>query len=81
MKALLDQKIKEVEDGTWKIKFKDHEFVIKDLVEPVIGVVEWAKEYIGSALEPSPPASIAWAGVCLLLPVRATSSLISIMPF
>lgn len=51
------------------------------VVEPVIGVVEWAKDYVGSALEPSPPASIAWAGVCLLLPVGSTSSLISIMPF
>jgi hypothetical protein len=36
MQAILDQKIREVEDGTWKLRFKDHEVVVKDLGEPVI---------------------------------------------
>jgi hypothetical protein len=74
MKALLDQKIKEIEDGKWKMKFKDNEFAVMDLVEPVVKIIDWAKEFVGSALEPSPPGSIAWAGVCLMLPVSASST-------
>lgn len=69
IKLIIDRKIKEAEDGTWKLKFKDHELVVKDLIEPVVGVVDWAKNYVGTALEASPAGSIAWTGVCLLLPV------------
>lgn len=72
MKVLLVQKIKEIDEGKWKLKFKDHELVVKDLVEPVVGVIDWAKEFVDTALEPSPYGSIAWAGVCLLLQVSAT---------
>jgi N-terminal domain of NWD NACHT-NTPase len=69
MEILLKQKIKDVEEGSWKLRFKDHQFLVTDLVKPVVAVIEWAKEYVGSALETSPYGSLAWAGVCLLLPV------------
>jgi hypothetical protein len=72
MNVLLVQKIQEIDEGKWKLKFKDHELVVKDLVEPVVGVIDWAKDFVGTALEPSPYGSIAWAGVCVLLPVSAT---------
>lgn len=64
MKLIIDQKIKEADDGTWKLRFKDHELAVKDLIQPIVGVVEWAKDYVGTALETSPASSIAWAGVC-----------------
>jgi hypothetical protein len=71
MKAVLENKIKEIEKDTWKLKFKNHELAVKDLVEPVVGIIDWAKDFVGDALEPSPYGSIAWAGVCVLLPVGA----------
>jgi hypothetical protein len=74
MKALLAKKIKEIDEGEWKLKFQDHELAVKDLVEPVVGVIDWAKDFVSTALEPSPYGSIAWAGVCVLLPVSATFS-------
>ena len=73
MENLVKIKTEELEDSTWKVGFLGHQFAVKDFVEPVVSVVEWGKEYIGSAIEPSPPASIAWAGVCLLLPVSLES--------
>jgi N-terminal domain of NWD NACHT-NTPase len=76
METLVKIKTEELENGTWKVGFSGHKFAVKDFVEPVVSVVEWGKEYIGSAVEPSPPASIAWAGVCLLLPVSLDSILI-----
>src|SRR5438045_1916667 len=71
MNALLVQKIKEIDEGEWKLKFKNHELAVKDLVEPVEGVIDWAKDYVGTALESSSYGSITWAGGCVLLPVSA----------
>ena len=70
MKVLLEKKIAELENGQWKVGFQNNQFAVKDLIESVVGVVDWAKEYIGKAAQASPYSSVAWAGVCLLLPVR-----------
>lgn len=70
MKVLLEKRIEELESGRWKIGFQNNQFAVKDLIEPVVGIVNWAKEYIGKAAQASPYSSVAWAGVCLLLPVR-----------
>jgi hypothetical protein len=59
----------------WKLNFLGHELAVKNLVTPVAGIIESAKDYVGVALESSAIGSAAWAGVCLLLPVRLTSSL------
>ncbi|OBT97761.1 hypothetical protein VE01_05117 [Pseudogymnoascus verrucosus] len=69
MKVLLEKKIDELESGQWKIGFQNNQFAVKDLIEPVVGVIDWAKEYIGKAAQASPYSSVAWAGVCLLLPL------------
>lgn len=69
MENIVNLKTKEVEDDKWKARFKGYELRVKDLIKPVLSVIEWSKEFVGQAVQPSPPASIAWAGVCLLLPV------------
>jgi hypothetical protein len=48
MKVLLAKKIKEIEDGEWKLKFKDHELAVKGLVEAVVAVIDWAKDFVGA---------------------------------
>jgi hypothetical protein len=73
MENLVVEKTREVEEGTWKFRFKDHEFAVKDLVKPVVSVIEWGKDFVGQAVQVSPPASLAWVGVCLLLPVSQLS--------
>jgi hypothetical protein len=40
MKTILEEKIKAIEDGAWRVKFKEHEFAIKGAVERVVGVIE-----------------------------------------
>lgn len=75
MKVLLQERINELDEGRWKVGFRDHQFAVKDVVEPVVGLIDWAKDFIGKAAEASPYASIAWAGISLLLPVRPTTSL------
>ena len=65
----LQEKIDDVKSKEWKLKFRGRELVGKQLVVPVASVIEWAEDFVGKALEASVYGSLAWSGVCLLLPV------------
>ena len=69
MEMLVKRKVEGDEKGQWKVPFGDDRIAIRDLAKPIVSVVSWAQEYVGDALEASPYGSLAWAGVCLLLPV------------
>lgn len=69
MENILRNKMKEVNDNAWKIRFGTSEVQFKDVADNILGVINWANEYITNALKPNPCASMAWAGVSLLLPV------------
>jgi hypothetical protein len=47
MKKLVKDKTDEVEKGTWKLGFAGFEFAVKDLIKPVVSIVEWGKDYVG----------------------------------
>jgi hypothetical protein len=70
MGEVVEVKRKEVE-GAWKKNFYGHEFDVKDFVEPLTSFLQWSKDAIGDAIGMAsyPPASLAWVGACLLLPV------------
>ncbi|OTA04302.1 hypothetical protein A9Z42_0048720 [Trichoderma parareesei] len=74
MEYILQIKMKEVNDNAWKIRFGTSEIQFKDVADNILGVVNWANEYITSALKPNPCASMAWAGVSLLLPLFLNAS-------
>lgn len=69
MDIVLRNKMDEVNQNTWKLRFGSSDVQVKDFAQPILGVVSWANEYIAGALTPNPCASMAWAGVSLLLPV------------
>ncbi len=52
-----------------KYTIAGHEFTITDQIEQAVELVEWAKDWIGDAVKVSPEASVAWAGVCMILPL------------
>jgi hypothetical protein len=72
MKIILKGKVAEVNQNMWKLKFGANEIPVKDLMGPVVGIIGWANEYINAAVSANPYASLAWAGVGLLLPVSNT---------
>lgn len=69
MDIVLRSKMDEVNQNSWKLRFGSSEVQVKDLAQPILGVVNWANEYMSGALTPNPCASMAWAGISLLLPV------------
>lgn len=73
MEVLVKQKLKEDEDGKWRIPLGNDRVAIRDLAGYVVSIVDWGKDFVGTALESSPYGSIAWTGVCLLLPVSTFS--------
>ncbi|EQB58404.1 hypothetical protein CGLO_01352 [Colletotrichum gloeosporioides Cg-14] len=68
MNAVLTRKMEKVNKDSWKWKFGSSEVLLKDVVKPVLAVVSWANDFISKAVSASPSASLAWAGVSLLLP-------------
>lgn len=71
MQFVLQRKIEEVNRDAWKLKFgSSTEIGVKEMIEPALGVIKWANNYITQALSGSPQASMAWAGISLFLPVR-----------
>jgi hypothetical protein len=73
MKIILEEKVEEVKKNMWKLQFGASEVPVKDLVQPVVGIIDWANQYINAAVSSNPYASLAWAGVGLLLPVSNSS--------
>lgn len=79
MNTILQLKMQEINRDTWKLKFGSSEVQVKDLVQPVLGVVNWANEYVTAAVKTNPSASIAWGGVSLLLPVSKMKFMLDIL--
>jgi hypothetical protein len=59
-----------------KIKYHiaGYEFVLQDQIALAAELVRWAKTLIDEAVKSSPEASMAWAGICLILPLFTQSS-------
>lgn len=69
MDIILRKKMDEVTQTAWKLKFGGAEIQMKDLLPPILTIISCANDYITTALNANMYASIAWAGVSLLLPV------------
>lgn len=69
MDVILRNKMDEVTQNAWKLKFGGAEIQMRDLLPPILAIVSHANDYIATSLNTNMYASIAWAGVSLLLPV------------
>ncbi|KJZ70854.1 hypothetical protein HIM_09768 [Hirsutella minnesotensis 3608] len=58
-----------VDEKKIKYQIAGHEFVLQDQIAQTAELVVWTKAWIDEAVKASPEASLAWAGVCLILPI------------
>lgn len=63
-----------MEENKIKYTIAGHEFVLQDQIAQTAGLVQGMKDFVGTAVEASPPASLAWAGVCVILPILMNPS-------
>lgn len=70
MSRVLRRKSQEVEAAKLTIKLgPEKEVDVAEQFDRVINCVIWAKDFVATAVKSDPHASLAWAGVCLILPV------------
>ncbi|KAK1757014.1 ankyrin repeat-containing domain protein, partial [Echria macrotheca] len=74
MDGVLKQKMDEINKNTWKLRFGTTEVLVKEMVQPVLTIIDRTNEYINDALSSNPSASLAWSGVSLLLPLLLNPS-------
>lgn len=63
-----------MDDKKIKCKFRGETFVLEDQVTTAIDIVLAAKNVVSAAVSSSAEASLAWAGVCLILPLLTNPS-------
>lgn len=69
MVIIMKKKVQEQEDSRLKIVVGTKTIMVRDQIEKLVKVVSFAKDFITSAVSSNPPASVAWSGICVLLPV------------
>jgi hypothetical protein len=76
--SLVDEKIQAIDIDKWTVKLGDRSFAVRDQVDRVVKVVIAVKDFVSAQVSAEPHAAVAWAGVCILLPVSL--GIISISP-
>ena len=69
MSALVKKKVGAVEDARWKFQLGERTIELKTQVDRIVKATLFAKEFVSSAVSAEPQAALAWAGVCMLLPL------------
>ena len=89
LSALITKKMQVMDDARWKFKVGNQTVEVKAQVDRVVKAVLFAKDFVSSAVSSEPHAALAWAGVCVLLPVCVSphpfrfglSSALELLPF
>ena len=69
MLALVRKKVKAVDDARWKFQLGERTVELKTQVDRIVKAILFAKDFVSSAVSAEPHAALAWAGVCMLLPL------------
>jgi hypothetical protein len=71
MSLLVTKKLEVMDEARWKFHVGEKEIVVREQLDHIVKGVLFAKDFVTQAVKLSsdPHAGLAWAGVCLLLPV------------
>ena len=71
LSSIVSLKLQAIEQSRLKFTIGDHEIVVKEKVERIVARVMNFQALVGSVVSCNPHASIAWAGVSVLLTVSS----------
>ena len=74
MSALVQKKVSDMEEMQIRLRLGGKEMELRPQVDRVVKVVIYAKDLVTSAVSVDPHAALAWAGVCVFLPVSLPQS-------
>ncbi|EPE06410.1 ankyrin repeat protein [Ophiostoma piceae UAMH 11346] len=69
LETVIKQGLQRMEEAKATYTIAGHDFDLTDQITQAANLLLWAKDWIGAAVHASPEASIAWTGVCLILPL------------
>ncbi|KAI0972746.1 ankyrin [Xylaria arbuscula] len=69
LKGIISAGLQRMKENKTTYTIAGHEFNLSNQIDKAASLVQWAKEFVGEAARQSPEASIAWAGVCIILPL------------
>lgn len=75
MEIVLKNKMAKVKRDAWRLQFGDSEIQTSALLPIFASIASKANEYISTALTANPPASLAWGGISVLLPVSCVCNI------
>ncbi|KAK8877786.1 g-protein beta wd-40 repeats containing [Apiospora arundinis] len=74
LQIITDQGLRRMDQKQIKYTIFGHVFVLGNQVAQAVKIIQATKGLVEEAVKVSPEASIAWAGVCVLLPLLSNSS-------
>lgn len=69
LKQIIDRGLERMQANTWHFTIAGEEYTIKQQVAQASRYALKAKDLIADAVSACPPASMAWAGICIILPL------------
>ncbi|KAI0447277.1 hypothetical protein F4803DRAFT_364494 [Xylaria telfairii] len=69
LQTIIAAGLQRIAEKKTKYTIAGHEFNLSNQIDQAAKLVIWAKSLIGEAVKQSPEASVAWAGVCIILPL------------
>ncbi|CEJ93529.1 hypothetical protein VHEMI09110 [[Torrubiella] hemipterigena] len=69
LKQIIDRGLERMQANTWHFTIAGEEYTIKQQVAVASQYALKAKAFIADAVSACPPASMAWAGICIILPL------------
>ena len=74
MSVLVQKKVYDMEQQQTKLRLGGKEMKLRPQFDRVVKGVLYAKGFVTSAVSVDPHAALAWAGVCVFLPVSLSQS-------
>ncbi|KAJ5416626.1 uncharacterized protein N7487_000176 [Penicillium crustosum] len=74
LRQIAKSKVEEIDLAKWQPKIGSHSVDIGGGFDQAIKIVVAAKEFVSSAVSSEPHAALAWAGVCIFLPLLLSPS-------
>ncbi|KAL0944803.1 vegetative incompatibility protein het-e-1 [Colletotrichum truncatum] len=74
LKSIMDRGLQKIDEKQTKYTIFGTEFVLRDQISQTVNLVQSMKGVIDEAVKGSPEASLAWAGVSVLLPILTNPS-------
>jgi hypothetical protein len=69
MSALVQKKLRIMESKRWRVQLGNKSIEVREQIDKAVRIVLFVRDSVSSTVSADPHAALAWAGVCVLLPV------------